>query len=108
MPAAVPAIPPKPKIAAMIAITRNVNAQLSMIKRSVRVGTTQSGLCPTRRAKLTQPSGCSCTLCDYGSRFIERPGFTPPKVAFAFEDSQLVSTLYLEIEVEDAARSRDF
>ena len=32
MPAAVPAIPPKPKIAAMIAITRNVNAQLSMIK----------------------------------------------------------------------------
>jgi len=32
MPAAVPAIPPKPKIAAMIAITRNVNAQLSMIQ----------------------------------------------------------------------------
>ena len=32
MPAAVPAIPPKPKIAAMIAITRNVNAQLSIIK----------------------------------------------------------------------------
>jgi hypothetical protein len=32
MPAAVPAIPPKPKIAAMIAITRNVNAQLSMLK----------------------------------------------------------------------------
>jgi hypothetical protein len=31
MPAAVPAIPPKPKIAAMIAITRNVNAQLIMI-----------------------------------------------------------------------------
>jgi hypothetical protein len=32
MPAAVPAIPPNPNIAAIIAITRNVNAQLSMIK----------------------------------------------------------------------------
>jgi hypothetical protein len=32
MPAAVPAIPPNPKIAAMIAITKNVNAQLSMIQ----------------------------------------------------------------------------
>jgi hypothetical protein len=38
MPAAVPAIPPNPKIAAMIAITRNVNAQLSMIQNRAAVG----------------------------------------------------------------------
>jgi hypothetical protein len=33
MPAEAPAIPPKPKIAAMIAITRNMTAHLNMNER---------------------------------------------------------------------------
>jgi len=36
MPAAVPAIPPKPKIAAIIAITKNVNAHPNMMNRTTR------------------------------------------------------------------------
>jgi hypothetical protein len=53
MPAAVPAILPKPKTAAMIAITKNINAQLSMIK--------------VRRCDLTSQSGFSL-LADGNSR----------------------------------------
>jgi hypothetical protein len=36
MPTAVPAIPPKPKIAAIIAITKNVNADANMINPYAR------------------------------------------------------------------------
>jgi len=44
MPAAVPAIPPKPKIAAMIAITKNVNAHPNMINTSCRCPLPQLGI----------------------------------------------------------------
>jgi len=38
MPAAVPAIPPKPKIAAIIAITKNVNAHPNIINQYLTGG----------------------------------------------------------------------
>src|SRR5512140_50616 len=51
MPAAVPATPPKPKIAAIIAITRNVNAHPNMVLTSDRTSRTAMRFRPTPRAR---------------------------------------------------------